>query len=277
MLQCFAWLCLMAITPVHSQAAPLQRVVQIAKPEIPTLVYYQTGKESTEAYYGDQGEIRFNDWSNDVMMQNIPESFQYRIECDRPHPEPDRLWITPEQIAQQISPATCRELVLKNKITLKPFYTSTASGNTREIDFIPIPASQTWRGSQLNQAKTGIPARKLSSCCRQSECPDVCLQTPEPKKCFLEVYTIRTGQIYDDSVGAQIVEGITGSAQYTTGGAVLHMRFKIPCDYCPLANCVTNCSNGEYATRTSTYQVWVSLHTPHSLMLTSRCHRTECR
>jgi hypothetical protein len=271
MQQCFAWLCLMAIMPVHSQTgfgyglapAPLQRIVQIAKPEIPTLVYYKTGLESTEDYYGDQGEIRFNDWSGDVIMQNIPESFQYRIECDTPHSVTDNLWITPAQIAEQISPATCRQLISKNKITLKTSYTSVAGGNTREIDFIPIPASQTWRGSQLNQGKTGIPARKLSSCCRQSECPTVCLQTPEPRKCFLEVYTIRTGLVYDNSLGAQFVEGVTGSAQYTTGGSFLHMRFKIPCDYCPLKNCVTNCSNGEFATRTSAYQVKQAINSNH--------------
>ena len=109
MLQCFAWLCLMAITPVHSQT--VQKVVQIAKPEIPTLVYYQTGKESAETNYGDQGEIRFNDWSNDVKMQNIPESFQYRIECNTPHEETDKLWIEDSQIAEQISPTTCKQLI----------------------------------------------------------------------------------------------------------------------------------------------------------------------
>jgi hypothetical protein len=263
MLQCFAWLCLMAITPVHSQT--VQKVVQIAKPEIPTLVYYQTGKESAETNYGDQGEIRFNDWSNDVKMQNIPESFQYRIECNTPHEETDKLWIEDSQIAEQISPTTCKQLISKNKITIKTSYTKNERRDSREIDFIPIPASQTWRGTELKQDKTGTPSRRLSSCCRQVECPNICLLTPEPQKCHLEVYTIRTGEINDDSIQARIaratVVGVildqAGVKLTKMGGAFMHMRFKIPCDYCLLTSCATNCSNGEYATRTSAYQVKV--------------------
>ena len=224
-----------------------QRTVQILKPEIPTLVYYPLDKLWQSAF-GNQGEIAFNDGSTDARLGDIPDNFQSRISCGSDALPPINPWITDERIAQQISPTTCRQLLSQTSIRLK---TSSSQQNYLQRDFFPIPASQTWRGNAVNvpnPSKQGTQAKSLSPCCRQSECPNICLQNPEPQRCYLEIFTISTGVIPEDSFRAEVVRAVTGQQLTTIGGAFFRFRFRVPCDHCPLSNCITNCSNGEYAT-----------------------------
>lgn len=224
-----------------------QRTVQIPKPEIPALVYYSSDKLWREMY-GKQGEIGFNDGSTDSQLGDIPDNFQSRIACDPDLRVIDKPWITDARIAQQVSPTSCRQLLTQTSIKLK---TSSSQRDYLQRDFFPIPASQVWRGNTVDvtdPSRQGTQSRRLSPCCKQSDCPNICLQYPEPKKCYLEVYTISTGVVYEESVRADFARFFTGQSLTTIGGAFLIPRFRVPCDYCPLSNCITNCSNGEYST-----------------------------
>jgi hypothetical protein len=268
---CLWWMPFLAIASVRSQgvvvsvsmgAAPppvpppapapaFQPVVQEKRPRIPALVYYAPQSQWMERF-AQQGEIPFSDGSSDIRLADPPDNFQYRIACGAESETVSSPWVRPERVDAQISYTSCRDLVLTNKIRYKTY---NADKEYREVDFFPVPSAQIWRGVELRQGKTGIHSRYLSSCCRQSECPSVCLEFPEPQRCFLEIYTVSQGEVYEESVRADIARFFTGQSLTMQGGAFLRLRFKIPCDYCPLANCVTNCSNGEYATARATYQV----------------------
>lgn len=253
-----AWPCVVLLSSLACVAAQriaderggantAQRTIQIPKPEIPTLVYYPLDKLWQSAF-GNQGEIPFNDGSTNTQLGDIPDNFQSRIACGSEVTPLLNPWITDEQIAQQVSPTSCRQLLAQTSIRLK---TSSGQQGYLQRDFFPIPASQTWRGNTVTVPKPerqGTLGKRLSPCCRQSECPTVCLQNPEPQKCYLEVYTISTGVVYEDSLWADTVRQFTGQDLNYEGGAFFRLRFRVPCDYCPLSNCISNCSNGEYAT-----------------------------
>lgn len=228
-------------------AEPAARTVQIPKPEIPVLVYYPADRMWQSAY-GQQGEIGFSDGSNNNALADIPDNFQSRIACDKDLLTIHKPWISDEQIAQQVSPTTCRQLLSQTSIRLK---TSSKQKDYQQRNFFPVPATQNWRGKTVDvttSSRLGTHGHSLSPCCRQAECPSVCLQHAEPKKCHLEVFTISTLVVYEESFRADFIRFFTGQSITTEGGAFLIPRFRIPCDYCPLANCITNCSNGEYAT-----------------------------
>ncbi len=226
------------------------KTVFIRKPEIPTLVYYASDV-LWKGVAGNQGEIAFSDGSTNMVLSEIPDNFQSRIACGSDLQAIAKTWISDEQIAKQVSPTTCRQLLGQTSIRVRPFY---ADGKTVERPFFPIPATQTWRGSTIDVTKSGrqgTQIQSLSPCCSQSDCPTVCLQTPEPRKCYLEVYTISTGVVYEESIRAELARFFTGQSLTTIGGAFLIPRFRVPCDYCALSGCITNCSNGEYSTGNS--------------------------
>lgn len=240
-------LCLACTSSQTRSAQSRAKTVQIKKPEIPALVYYAADK-LWEGEYGKQGEIAFSDGNTNTALGDVPDNFQSRIACGSDLREIDKPWITDDRIAQQVSPTTCRQLLTQSSIRLK---TSSGQQDYIQRDFFPIPATQKWRGKTVEVTAPGLQGtqiKSLSPCCRQSDCPTVCLQNPEPSKCYLEVYTISTGVVYEESIRAELARLITGQSLFTTGGAFLIPRFRVPCDYCPLSNCITNCSNGEYST-----------------------------
>jgi hypothetical protein len=216
------------------------------KPRIPTLVYYGP-RQAAAMTELKEDEAGFNDGGTSDRMaeKDVPDSFQYRINCGENIFLTTKLWIPDARIPATISRTTCKKLLEVDFIKLKTY---PAEQTARNIRLIPVPASQTWNGVQLQQSWTGVDRNRISSCCDREQCTSICLEFAAAKQCHLEIYTVGQGQVYAVGAEAEVVRYFTGVSQTTIGGAFLHSRFRVPCDYCPLTNCITNCTNGQYAT-----------------------------
>ena len=214
-----------------------------AKPEIPQLVYWGPGQSGT---FKDN-EVEFNGGSTAARLAeaDVPDSFQYRVNCGEDTYSPTNQWVSDAKIAYMVARTTCKQLLSAEFIRLR---THPTEQTVRNIRLIPVPATQTWNGVQLQQSRTGINRNRVSTCCDSQQCTSVCLEFPAAKQCNLEFYTVAQGAVYDESVGADIARFFGGVSLTTRGGAFLYPRFRIPCDYCPLTNCIANCSNGQFST-----------------------------
>ncbi len=200
------------------------------------------------------GEIGFgiDDWTypSVVPEDRIPESFQHRVSCDSlPEANP---WIQDNWIDKVVTYTNCKNLVTQSTITLKTYF---SDSKPRSIPFRPVPVSQDWEGYTVTSTP-GHSARQLSSCCDRALCPDVCLVNPKAQRCHLEIFTVGAEYVIDyKSADSLFQNAFTGKFKRNVGGGMLIRRFRIPCEYCPLTSCVTNCTNGQYATDYSDYQV----------------------
>ena len=232
------------LDPVAQAAQPEQIK---PKPRIPTLVYYgpRQAAAMTEIKEDEAG-FNYGMTSDRMAEKDVPDSFQYRINCGEDVISTDKLWIPDARIPDTISRTTCKTLLEVDFIKLKTY---PAEQTARNIRLIPVPALQTWNSVQLQQSRTGIDRNRISSCCDREQCTSICLEFPAAQQCHLEIYTVGQGQVYAEGIGADVARIFSGGVSQTTiGGAFLHSRFRVPCDYCPLTNCITNCTNGQYAT-----------------------------
>lgn len=208
----------------------------IQRPTIPVLYYYsshQFDEQMDNLAYLEDGYTGFTDGSGNGQF-TPPNVFQYRIKCgSTPIADP---WVTDARIERSVQYTTCYEL-LRNQNTIR-FQASGLHG-VDERRLIPIPLSQEWNGQTIEAKEQGIALKHLSTCCFQRDCPAQCLQSSEPKACHLEIFTASSSAQADD---------LAYSPVNNRGGPTLQRRFRVPCSYCALGDCIRNCSNGEMAT-----------------------------
>ena len=185
-----------------------------------------------------------------VPEDRIPESFQHRVSCNSPSEA--NPWIQDDYIGEAVAYTNCRNLVIQSTITLKTYF---ADSKPRSIPFRPVPVSQDWKGYTVTSSP-GQSARQLSSCCDADKCPNVCLVNSKAQRCHLEIFTVGAAYVADiNSASSQFANAFTKKFQMKEEGGRLVRRFRIPCEYCPLTSCNTTCTNGQYATQYSDYQV----------------------
>ena len=224
---------------IGPSVAASARVNPPPKPRIPMLVYYPFSSQS-QLWQVYTEEIGFNnDRSESSSFQdNLPDNFYYRINCNSQRI--DSPWIPDGSIAQTISPTTCKTLLSAKVINVKTYKQNPI---TFTINLLPVPQILEWGGYRL-ASDTGPLVSHISDCCDATVCTDRCLESPQAQKCYLEVVIPET-QSRAKAWGPMM----------ETYAITLKPVFRIPCDYCPLVACVKQCSNGEYATGYSDFQV----------------------
>jgi hypothetical protein len=129
--------------------------------------------------------------------------------------------------------------------------------------------------------REGIQRHFLSSCCSQAECLDRCLKFPEGERWMLEILTPQWGV---DEV--RVVYGLANQGGSSRESYVVQEDpgvwpvLRVPCLYCPLKSCISNCSNGEYSTGLTDVVVSSSYNNSTTVFdaLTGTClGRTACR
>jgi hypothetical protein len=200
------------------------------------------------------GEIGFQiddgDFPRTMPDDRIPDSFQHRVSCNSlADPNP---WILDSIVDEAVSYTSCKNLVAQSTITLK---TNFFDRRPRSIPFRPVPVSQDWQGYKI-ASTPGESAYQLSTCCDPEKCPNICLVNSQAQRCHLEIFTV--GAQYEEdtrSADSLFYNAFMRKFKMKVVGGRLNRRFRIPCEYCPLTNCITNCTNGQYATQYSDYQV----------------------
>jgi hypothetical protein len=186
----------------------------------------------------------------DVGRRTTPEVFQYKIVPTR---GPTRYppWVSDAVTDGVVAGgATCAEILAKNRRILF----RDGLGVVREIPLEPVPLEQVFvpANTKLTTDTPGIQRNRLSSCCDAEACLDRCLAFPSAQAWFLEIGA--------PSYGVDDIVVVRGAGRVNQGGTgtndVVYIKqdpgvwpvMRIACRYCPLTSCITNCSNGEYAT-----------------------------
>lgn len=223
--------------PVSKQA--IDDAVPSPKPRIPTLVYYPYSSQ-TQLWHVYADEIGFNNDRNEIsLFQDVPDNFYYKVNCmSAPISKP---WIPDAMIAQTISPTTCKTLLSTKVIKLKTYQ---QNPYTISVNLVPLPQIMEWNGYKKAFMDPGQPTSRLSDCCDATVCTDRCLENPQAQKCYIEIMI--------PEILRRIVDWGPRTESYSFD---MKTVFRISCDYCPLVSCVSQCSNGEYATGYSDYQV----------------------
>ena len=218
------------------------RVIPDPKPRIPTLVYYPYSSQNL-LWRVYEEEIGFNNDRNDqYYLANLPDNFYFDINCNSQPPA--NPWIPDEMIAQTISSTTCKTLLSTRVINIR---LNQQMSMIFSVNLIPVPQMLEWGGYKRAFIPGPIVSR-LSDCCDATVCTDRCLEKPQAQKCYIEV------MIPEMQSRAKAWGPMTETFTFE-----LRTVFRIPCDYCQLVDCVRQCSNGEYATGYSDYQVRCSL------------------
>lgn len=180
--------------------------------------------------------------------RTTPEVFQYRITQTReagPYPP----WVSDVHTdAIMARGATCAEILENTKIKFRD-----RLGIERDIPLEPVPLEQTWTpdGTKLRTDRPGVQRNRVTSCCDASRCTDRCLLFSQGELWVLEINA--------PSWGVDEIVVVRGAGRVNQGGGsndVVNIKrdpgvwpvMRIPCLYCPITSCITNCSNGEYAT-----------------------------
>ena len=196
--------------------------------------------------------------SIDPKRHDVPGVFQYRIALAASKPgwpwyaEDDKeRKRTPWFLDSDIFPVvqslqaryTCRALVATGYVPVR----RTFNGPIENIRLEPVPSQQVWNRETLTTDTPGILLNRLSSCCDASACMDRCLQYDTAQAGYLEVLAPQWGVFEPDK---KITPAFGGS--YTTTGERsdpgVWPVYRVPCDYCPLKSCITNCTNGNFVT-----------------------------
>lgn len=219
----------------HSVAS---RVVPSPKPRIPTLVYYPYSSQS-QLWQVYEEEIGFNnDRNENYYLADLPDNFYFRISCNSQ--TPSNPWIPDAMIAQTISSTTCKTLLSTKVIKVR---LNQQMPTIFSVNLIPVPQIMDW-GGYKRAFIPGQPVSRISDCCDATVCTDRCLEQPQAQRCYIEVLIPET-----------LRRAVAWGPMTETYSFDLRTVFRIPCDYCPLVDCVRQCSNGEFATGYSDYQV----------------------
>ena len=213
--------------------------------ELPILVFSEGNARADEIIVG--------------LRREVPVVFQYRISpAGQPYDTQHYPWVLDEDT--KVKPgATCAALIANQFIRV-----SRAVGGTVEQKKLePIPVSQMWNGNTLATDNPGIVRSRVSACCRQDNCLDRCLRFPTGETWILEINAPQWGVAATSVVKAN--QG--GSYTLTTpnGDPGVWPVMRIPCLYCPIVSCITNCSNGQYSTGYSSIVVSAQRRNPNAL------------
>lgn len=201
---------------------------------------------------------------NEVVVgpRFTPDVFQYRITKTR---ESTRYppWVSDETADRLMSrETTCAQYLSSTRVRFRG-----EIGEVQEIPLVPVPLEQTFvpANTKLRTDFPGINRNRLSSCCDRETCTDRCLVFPQGETWFLEiiapswaVYRLTDGYQQEDvAFGLSIT---TPTARIIQADPGLWPVMRIPCLYCPIKSCLTNCSNGEYATGYADFSVRTPRH-----------------
>ena len=211
---------------------------------IPTLVYAETKEGILEG-----GLLSLNKGS--VSDGDVPETFYYNIDCTGT-PTADVPWVHDIHVARKVEYTNCANLLKQTTIQVATKYDMRLPIVSRPL--VPIPRTMVWKGYTMESNNPGDPYNRLSRCCTPSGCPEICLKNTAGKRCTLNIQALEIETTWM-SVEDGFKESITKSGtifKYLSGGGDYHNRravsrlvMRTPCEYCPLVNCVTNCTNGE--------------------------------
>ena len=141
-----------------------------------------------------------------------------------------------------------------------------------QVPLTTFPRTQNIDGVSYDTDYPGKERGQMGTCCRPQDCPDRCLERTEAQKCTLEI--LRPLVVTNEqSIGDSIINFVTFRYDLL-GKSSTFVRLvrimSIPCDYCPLANCIKNCTNGQFASAYSDYTVSAPGCTPVQVHQTNR-------
>lgn len=186
-----------------------------------------------------------NDNEIAVGKRQIPTKFQYRIvPMTFPFDAQHRPWKSErETLMSQTS--RCADLLANRDIRIRRDGKTT----TENVRLDPLPLEQTWEGMTFKSEREGIQRHFLSTCCNQAECKDRCLKFPEGERWMLEILTPQWGVDEVRVVSSLVNQGGSSREFYVVQeDPGVWPVLRVPCLYCPLKSCISNCSNGEYST-----------------------------
>jgi hypothetical protein len=181
----------------------------------------------------------------DIGRKDKPVVFQYRIV---PRREASRYppWVKDEVVDAIVQQgATCSDFLQNRIVRFRDI-----NGQEMVFPLEPVPLEQIWPldGTKIKTDNPGIQRNRVSSCCDAQACRDRCLLFPNGENWILEINALRWGVDQVDEVYRVEGEAYTFETVETKKDPGVWPVMRIACRYCPLTSCVTNCSNGEYAT-----------------------------
>jgi hypothetical protein len=230
----------------------------LAPTDLPTLLFYDGIAAWDELSVGRKRES--------------PSKFYYRIiPSDSPLDPKHQPWARTDRVA----PGTkCAELLANSYIRIRTIIDSEGS---RKIPLEPVPLQVEWKGNVFKTDTPGINKNRVSTCCDAATCTDRCLQFDTGPTWLLEISAPQWGvdTSYDPvEYRSNQGGGYFKPAEQSDPGMWPVLR--VPCVYCPLLNCITNCSNGEYATGYSEYLVRALIeHVQRGARMTGFCWQEE--
>ena len=180
-----------------------------------------------------------------VGRREVPLVFQYRIvpmtfAFDTKYPP----WKEGRDTLMSQT-AKCADLIANTNIRIR----RDGSSTVENVRLDPLPLEQPWKGRTLTAKQQGVARHSVSACCDQDACLDRCLQFPQGELWMLEILTPQWGVDEVRVVSGRVNQGGSSRETYEIKeDPGIWPVLRVPCLYCPIKSCVTNCSNGEYST-----------------------------
>ncbi len=219
---------------------------ETARPVLPVVVYAIEADGILQDGFvnSNQGAIDKN---------SLPVNYQYTVRCNEDvfFGTP---WVKQDHVTRRISYTTCSELLNSRELSVK---VSRKATEVVKVPLIPVPRVQTVDGISHETRVPGKVRGQIGTCCNPSSCPEKCIELKEAMKCELMiVLPTRIDESTTDT--AEWNRFLTGQwGDFGKGNSYVRLQaiMSIPCDYCPLVNCIRNCTNGQFATGFSDYNV----------------------
>jgi hypothetical protein len=180
----------------------------------------------------------------EVGMKRTPDVFQYRITQTREAALQYPPWIE-DRLTDAIMArgVTCADLLRNRKILFRD-----KEGVVRETPLEPVPLEQIWGPDRvrITTDRPGIQRNRVSACCNAETCLDRCLVFPRGEPWFLEINAPQLSASMSVTLQLSWL-GLPDKEEMRVQYGIWPVM-RIPCHYCPFASCISNCSNGEYAT-----------------------------
>lgn len=238
--------CLPLILAILAKVTDAGIQIWSSSPQLPGLIY---ASSSDGPVVG--GRLNTNQGGRD--KKDVPGQLQYVVRCNNEgyFRTP---WATQATVNTLVSYTTCSKLLETRHLTVKP---SKDSKDIVYVPLVPVPRSQAVQGVKLETYLPGQVRGSMSTCCTPSACPDKCLKTTGPQKCNLMIVepTVINDGVTPDSEWKKFFNGEWGEFGKGSSYPAFNLFMMVPCDYCPLVSCVSNCTNGEFATGYSNYVV----------------------
>ncbi len=140
--------------------------------------------------------------------------------------------------------AKCSDLIANLNVRVR----RDGSDTVENVRLDPLPLEQRWEGMTFKAEQPGALRHTVNSCCDEDTCLDRCLQFPHGERWMLEILAAQWAVERVDEVYRVEGEAYTFDTQTIRQDPGVWPVMRVPCLYCPLKGCITNCSNGEYST-----------------------------